>query len=360
MKICIDARWLKHSGIGTYLSEIIPKLIILKPNYHFTVLGNTKSINEILPNNISNITIVDFNAKMYSLTEQVLYSKVIPVDTDLYISTHFNIPLFYSKKIITIIYDLYHLANIKFYKNPLKFLYSYIFFKRLTEISEKIICISNFTKSELVKYTNIDSNKVIVIHLGVSEDRFKLDPRPPLYNSKYILFIGNFKPNKNLKNLILSFSLISDLIPHSLILVGKYDGFITNDNDVLLMIQDNSKIMKTGLVPYNDLKNFIQYADLLVFPSTYEGFGFPPLEAMALGCSTAISDIEVLREVCDENTIYFDPLNPADISKKILLLLNDTVLKESMIESSKSFVRKYNWDNTAHLTVQLIDEVLSK
>ena len=140
---------------------------------------------------------------------------------------------------------------------------------------------------------------------------------------KFILYVGNVKPHKNLTGLVEAFLLAKEkLRDYHLVIVGKKEGFITGDASLIKRISDNEflseRVIFTGYVPNDDLPVMYNLASLFVFPSFYEGFGLPPLEAMACGCPLLTSDAASMPEVCRDAARYFDAGNPSDIAEKII------------------------------------------
>lgn len=357
--ITIDARWVSSSGLGTYLTYILPGVIREFANCDFALMGNESEINSLLGPGYKNYYVIHSNDAMYSIKEQIGYIKKIPKKTKLYFSPHYNIPLFYRGNMLVTVHDLFHLAMPEFNSGFSKISYAKLMFYALSKRASAIITVSNFTKLELLKNIRFSSEKVYPIHLGVCKSFFSFNQLSQLVDFKYILFVGNIKPHKNLSTLIKAFKFISKLIPHKLILVGKKEGFITGDKAVLAedKISEN-RIIFTGKVGDLELKSYYKYADLLVFPSFYEGFGLPALEAMASGCPVLVSNISSLREICGDAAIYCNPNSEFDIAEKILLILKNSELKNSLIKIGLEKSTNYEWDTCISNTNKVIHSVL--
>ncbi len=168
------------------------------------------------------------------------------------------------------------------------------------------------------------------------------------FPEKYILYVGNFFPHKNLKRLIIAFNgiIAEDKFSHYvLVMVGgkKY--------------RKKRNIIITGHLEDNKLDNFYRAADLYVFPSLFEGFGFTPLEAMKRGVPVASSDISCLKEILGSAAIYFDPLDINDIKEKIKKTLCDRELRKELIKRGFELVKNYNWQKTAQETLCLYNQI---
>lgn len=144
-------------------------------------------------------------------------------------------------------------------------------------------------------------------------------------------------------------------IPHTLVIVGRKEGFITSDSEIVDLSQKSgSRIRFTGYISDEELKNYYHFADLFIFPSLYEGFGLPPLEAMATGCNNILcSDIPVLKEIYSNYVKYFDVYDTNDLALKIL-----KQLKVIYNVSSKDLIRKLSWDETAYRYLEIINSIL--
>jgi glycosyltransferase involved in cell wall biosynthesis len=141
--------------------------------------------------------------------------------------------------------------------------------------------------------------------------------------------------------------------------VGRKEGFITGDSSSFSEATKlEGRVFFTGYVTDKMLKQYMDYADALVFPSLYEGFGLPPLEAMATGCPVIASNIASLREIFGDAVFYFDPYRADDIAAKILELINNRTLLEFMRKKGLAHARKFDWDSCINETCKVIDSLL--
>ena len=360
--ITIDIRFLNHSGIGTYLRNLIPGVVSRFSDLNITLMGDPKAISEVDGlSSASNVTVVPAFSKMYSMQEQIDYARLIPRATRLYFATHYNIPLFYRGKMLVTVYDLFHLAMPKMVGGIHKSLYAKLMFNAVRRKASSIITISDFTKSELLKLTGHHSNQEITsIHLGVNNTWFNISKNSSPYPRPFILAVGNVKPHKNLSALIKAYSLIAHQIPHDLVLVGQKDGFITGDESLKNIADDlGSKVHFTGRVNQETLEQYFSYASCLAFPSIYEGFGLPPLEAMAANCPVISSNAGPMPEICGDAVLYFDPYNAAQLADKLKIVLSDDVLRSDLILRGQVHVRNFTWDSCIDKTSQVIRSLIS-
>ncbi|MCW1908068.1 MAG: glycosyltransferase family 4 protein [Candidatus Saccharibacteria bacterium] len=177
----------------------------------------------------------------------------------------------------------------------------------------------------------------------------------------YVLFIGNLEPRKNLGNLALAYSKLPNALKQrfSLVLAGA-EGWNNLDdmNQIRALIKDGNDIILTGYVNDDERNALFAQATALCFPSTYEGFGMPILEAMQAKIPTAISDMPVFHEVAGEAALYFDPTKPTAIAKALQRLLQDTSLRQQLIKQGNRQVSTYNWEQVAQSVLSKIDSVL--
>ena len=173
--------------------------------------------------------------------------------------------------------------------------------------------------------------------------------------------MGNVKPNKNLGSLVDAYSLLLEEIPHDLVIVGKKDGFITGDNVVISRAAGmGARVHFTGHLDETLLRQYVSHADIFVFPSLYEGFGLPPLEAMAAGCPVIASNAASLPEVCGDAVTYCDPYDANDIAEKIKLVLADGNKRERMRVKGFEHAKMFTWEKCAIETLPVIAKVISK
>lgn len=352
MNITIDARMINASGIGTVIKNVLKRMIYLKPEWQFNILGDEKELSYFDFLKEKNVKIIDCKAAIYSIKEQLKLIQYIPKTTDVFWSPHYNIPIFYSGKLIVTVHDVFHLAMPQFVQGIHKKIYAKFMFNRVKKQANQIITVSQFTADELYRIVGVPKEKIKVIYNGIDEDWFNIKLGKRVYNKPYILYVGNVKPHKNLITLIKAFSEVKDKIEQDLIIVGKKDGFITGDNKLNEFINNNKdRIIFTGYVKDNILKQYYKQADIFVFPSLYEGFGLPPLEALAAGCKKIIcSDIPAIREIYNNSIIYFNPYSVDDISRTLIQANNERYIFPFTFS-------KYDWNETVKRYVKLFENV---
>ena len=331
--------------MGTYLRNVLPGVIAAFPEQKFCLLGDKVVLSSLEWVNSANVCLVEAESAMYSLSEQLELVRKIPKETSLFWATHYNIPLLYRGKMLVTVYDLFHLAKPELVGGFHKRLYAKIMFNAVCRRAAAILTISRFSKDEFIRFTGEGRQSIFPIHLGVADPWFHIPPSASPYQRKYILFVGNVKPHKNLSALVKAFGSICDKIPHDLVIVGKKEGFITGDDVVANeAARLGSRVQFTGYVDDDKLRQYFAHAELLVFPSLYEGFGLPPLEAMAAGCPVLVSNAASMPEICGDAAVFFDPYQHEDMAVKMLEILSDDNLRESIRQNGYERARTFTWD----------------
>ncbi len=362
-KIVVDARMIKSSGIGTYLQSMLPNL---PGNYNPVLLGKTREIKALGLER--EIEIINFTSPIYSLSEQLMFPVKIP-GCDIFLSPHYNVPVLPVKagKKIVIIHDVYHLA---FYGRltGLQKLYAKYMIRKAVKNSDSVITVSKFSKSEIVKYTGVDETKISVVYCGLNKDVFK-----DFYNGdysgliqkyklpdKFFLFVSNIKPHKNLYNLLAAFlEILEKDEKYKIVVVGEYKKLITADKDVFKLLDKSPKLKRntvfTGYISRQELNALYRMAFALVFPSLYEGFGLPPLEAMICGCPVIAASTASIPEACGDAALYFDPYNVHDIKEKLELFINDESYMKVLTAKGRENIKRFSRENFAANLKMILD-----
>lgn len=233
-----------------------------------------------------------------------------------------------------------------------------------------ILTDSEFSKREIHQHLRVSLDRIRVIPLAVDScfsvrdkksalDRVRRKYRIPF--DRFILFVGTIQPRKNVSRLLEAFARLRAEVEleHGLVLVGpgKYRAY-----DVQRLCEEQglvNHVVHTGYVPAEELVDFYNAAELFVFPSLYEGFGFPPLEAMACGLPVAASRIGALEEVLGKGAAFFDPREPESIAATMRDLLEDELRRETLRQAGRAQARAYSWEVTARRTLSAYEEVLS-
>jgi len=345
-------------GIGTYISNLLPLVIQSQSDIKFNLLCDIDKIKNFDWGNYNNVNLINCSSPIYSIAEQYELFRTIPESTDLFWSPHYNIPLLYKGKLLVTVHDIFHVAMPEYIKGFHKRLYAKWMFNAVKRKANFVICVSEFTAKELVRLIGFEKQKLKIVHNGVNNKWSKVIKRISPCTKPYIIYVGNVKPHKNLVRLIQAFETLIFQIPHNLIIIGKKDGFITDDKLVKLYANKLAdRVHFTGFVTEEILYQYIINADALVLPSLYEGFGLPPLEAMACGCPCVVSNIASLPEVCGDAALYCDPYDVKDIASKIEIVISDVVLRQKLIELGRKRVKLYTWEKSAKAFMDVVEKI---
>ncbi len=363
--LCIDARMLLSSGIGTYLRSLLP--FIAKSSFRLRLIVN-KTLVEQLPW-LSRFSLEILEAPIYSFTEQLQLPALVG-HCDLFWSPHYNIPLLRlrARKRLVTIHDVNHLVFRKNLSLAQRF-YAHVVMRQAVKRSAHVITNSEFSKKELCKYIHAPADKITAMHLGVDVKRFFIEDdgrgaeikkryRLP---DKYFLFVGNLKPHKNLAGLIRAYRIAGDqLKDFPLMVVGKKEGFLQADSESQQLIEQfalHGEIRFLDFVPEEDLPSLYRLATATIFPSLYEGFGLPAIEAMSAGSPLAVSNVASLPEVCGDAALYFDPHQPEDIARMLIQLATHPQLLLTLKEKGIAHSQKFCWEKCASEHLQVMERL---
>jgi glycosyltransferase involved in cell wall biosynthesis len=220
------------------------------------------------------------------------------------------------------------------------------------KFAHRILTVSNFSKGEIIEYLGVPGEKIDVIYNGI--DEAFLDPDPGTrfdLPENYILYVGAMNPRKNIDHLIRSFRAFKTRWdhPHQLVLIGPGNKGVYKKFDIDAL---EESIVTPGFLPQSELKYAYQNSDLFVYPSLYEGFGLPPLEAMACGAPVIASNTSSLPEILDSSAVLVDPHDVDELSGKMHELLTDDTLRESLIRRGKERSRRFTWERAAEELIE--------
>lgn len=363
MHIVIDARVI-NSGTGTYVVKLLKYLQEIDTTNSYTVLLREKDKDYWKPT-ASNFTTHIAEFDNYSLAEQIGFKQLLDkLSPDL---VHFCMPqqpLLYRGKRVTTMHDTTLLKTYNSDKNWLvfhikQFVGKYVW-KRIAKTSDHVIAISQNTKREYQEYTHIPDDRISVIYEAGEAEIHAIEPYDILPFKEFILYVGQQPDYKNIRRLIEAHQALLEAHPNlGLVLAGRMNPD-TAANKRWSEAQGHRNVHFTGYIPDSQRDWLFTKAQAYVFPSLMEGFGLPPLEAMAYGTPVISSDTSCMPEVLGDAAEYFDPLNVQDMAAAVARVIDDDALRQGLIMRGHAQVAKYSWRRMAEQTHAVYLDVLKR
>jgi glycosyltransferase involved in cell wall biosynthesis len=348
MKIGIDVRKISDYGIGTHIRNVVLPAASMMPQHQFFLYYDPHNATDQNPD----YHWIEERAGKYSIREHFSLARKAKMNRiDLFHAPHYTLPLFLRSPAVVTIHDLIHLKFEHYFPAWKVHAAKYLIRKSATK-SRKIITVSETTLNDLLDWIPSLEGKVEVIYNRLSEVCFEessgTDVRSLGIGEEFILYVGNFKKHKGIDILLDAFSRNSGLPP--LILVGSGHDL---EHDLSERILGMRNVRLLGFAGQKILRALYSRALLFVFPSRYEGFGYPPLEAMAAGCAVLSSDAPAMKEVLGDAAEFFESGNPEDLLAKTEMLLSDQVLRNKLRQAGVLQARKFATDQSSRKIVEL-------
>lgn len=372
MKIAIDARgvnWYRGTGIGTYTEKLLKNILKFDNKNNYSLYWSGENYDEFRK---SNTKIIFASKKHHRFFEQYYFPQNIKSDKiDIFhmpqngIGMSDTIP---CKKIITI-HDLipFIMPETVGKGYLMKFLKEV---PKVVESADAILTVSECSKKDILKFMPIDENKIFVTPLSadskykpLNKDKCKLFLKMKYnINKPFILYIGGFSPRKNVKALITAFSKIYYNLnsEYNLVIVGSNKDDCSNLSELSNNLTIKSSIIFTGFVPENHLPIFYNACETFVYPSFYEGFGLPPLEAMSCGTPVISSNLTSIPEVVQDAGLLIDPYDTSILTDTLLELLNNETLKNELKLKGLERASSFSWEKTALRTLEVYKKVFAE
>ncbi|MBT3705034.1 glycosyltransferase family 4 protein [Candidatus Peregrinibacteria bacterium] len=359
MKIGIDCRMFSSNftGIGRYTAELVKNLEKdpKSKTHEFVLFFNEPEFSSYKPTK-PNFKPILVDAPHYSLKEQTKFlGQLNEQNLDLMHFTHFNAPIRYKKPFIVTIHDLTHtlFPGRKMRALPYRMAYKKVI-KNAVKKATHIIAVSENTKKDLIRIHKTNPEKIHTIYEGANKEFHQLKPaelktlKTPNIKEPFLLYTGVHRYHKNLPRLIKAFSLIAHKNRNlDLVITGKPDPLYPEAEEATKQFHLENRIHFTGLVPEDELIALYNLAEAYVFPSLYEGFGLPVLEAFACGTPVVASNVSSIPEIAGKAALLFDPENPKDIAEKIQKLLKSHSLQNDLRQKGLARVKAFSWQKMA-------------
>jgi glycosyltransferase involved in cell wall biosynthesis len=366
-RLGIDARKLADFGIGSYLQGLLGELALLLPDEE-VVLFVAPEGRSLLPELPEAWRILEVEARGYSVREQIsIPSAALRARLALLHVPHYVIPLLYPGRIVVTIHDIIHVLFPEFLPNQLAFAYARFLIRAAVKRSQRVITVSQTTADDLRRLFGASSERLEVIPNGVHQEFLtRGDPvqddllRARLGVTKpYLLHVGNHKPHKNAEGVLKAYQLlvgegVREVPP--LVLAGGFapDGPFARHAAGMGL---STRVRCLGHLERSELAALFRGAAIFIYPTLYEGFGLPVLEAMACGTPVVAGDVAAVREVTGDSALRVNPRDVTEIAGAVRRILEQPELQASLSERGRTHASRYHWRRTAQATLTVYREV---
>ncbi len=377
MKIGIDIRTLmdaQYSGVSEYVYNLVKNLLEQdKDNEYILFYNSFRNVDNRIPKFKGNYKIVKtrypnkiFNFLLQKFLKYPKIDKILGVDVFVAPNIGFYALSKECKKILTI-HDLSFLRYPEFFSWKRRLWHRVVNVKKQVKQFDKIVAVSENTANDLIDLCGIDEKKVKVIYSGIPDNyelqitNYELEKAKDTYSlpEKFILYLGTIEPRKNIRSIIQAYNKLRDaryeMRDTRLVLAGGKGWKSKNIYSECEKSKYKDDIIFTGYVNNEDKPALYNLAEMFVYPSFYEGFGFPPLESMVCGTPVLTSFSSSLPEIVGDAGIMIDPYNINDLTKAMEELLIDKDLKNSLKEKGFKQSRKFDWKETARKYLEFFD-----
>jgi glycosyltransferase involved in cell wall biosynthesis len=349
-RLFVDARCL-GSGIGVYATNLLAGLQSFAPPFSTTAITGPQYESRLRPLCDGVVTV---GAPIYSAREQVQIPWVARA-ADLLHVTHYNVPLAHKRPMVVSIHDLTHILDSTHARTFKSWIYARPMLTYAAQHSNHVFTLSSYSRDRIVEHLGIPASKITITYVGVGA-QFQPVPRESYQelcrelglSRRYLLFVGNLKPHKNVSTLLQAHAQVCRAgVDCDLVIVGddpRGRGLVRREIDKL-QTSDRVRIFPT--VPLDSLVNLYAGAQVLVLPSFEEGFGLPVAEAMACGTPVVCSRAASLPEVGGDAVEYFDPRSSADLAERLIQLLESPEKQARMRQMGFVQARRFTWSDCA-------------
>jgi glycosyltransferase involved in cell wall biosynthesis len=367
VRIGIDARKLHDFGIGTYIRNLLKQLARLDRDTEFVVLCRSDDASALASLG-ENFRPVAERAGNYSLAEQVKIPIALRRErVDLFHAPHYVLPPLVPCQSVVTIHDCIHLMFPQYLPSRLAYRYARASILTASRRATRVLTVSESSKRDILRFVDLPAEKIDVIY-NAHDERFTVEPREEdvirvreryQLHDEFVLYAGNVKPHKNLERLIDAFHMVRrrGLDHLKLVLIGDEISKYAALRRAVHQHQLHKYVRFLGYMPEETLAVMYRLAGVFVFPSLYEGFGLPPLEAMASGTPVVTSNVSSLPEVAGDAAVLVDPYDPAAIADGICRVLVDVQLRRDLRSKGLARAGQFSWEESVRRVRAIYGEV---
>ena len=373
MQITIDLSPVVHrkAGLATYARNLAEHLLTLDRANEYAAFHYGIGVAPLPPSlNHLPLTTVPWDARRWRLTVAAQYFTGGSMDrtmskTDLFHATEHLLPPLRATRTVFTFHDAIY-ALFPEYHLPLNRLFLGLMMPRFLRRANAIIAVSECSKRDAMRLYNIASEKITVIYEGVNpalrpvDDLNRIADVRARYakNQPFILCVGTIEPRKNISALVDALKILRARgLPHRLLVAGRKGWLYQSTFDHVKQSGMESQVDFLDYVPDADLAALLSACDAFVFPSLYEGFGLPPLEAMACGAPVVCSNTSSLPEVVGDSALLFNPRDVGEIANAIKRVITDRTLQDELRAKGIAQAKKFSWERAARETLSIYNSL---
>lgn len=354
MKIGIDVRKIRDTGIGTYIRSIVRAMLEIDPDDRFVLFGYEQDRN-VISFSGERVRWLPTTAGKYSLMEHVSLPYLARgAGIDVFHSPHYTLPLTLRSPSVVTIHDCIHVKFPEYLPTSFHHAYARFMARSAARRARIVITVSHTSREDIVSLLGVDENRVKVIHNGVDEEFFASEEEPA--PRQHILVVSSPKPHKNLIGAVAAYSLVADRIPQDLLIVGERPEDVSPVVGLVRQRGLEERVRFCGRLEGEALSNAYREALLLLSLSYYEGFGLPVLEAMASGVPVVLSRVASHPEVAGDAGLFVDPDDHRGAAEAMMKLIGDEEAREGLIRKGRERARLFPWRKAAEATLECYRE----
>jgi glycosyltransferase involved in cell wall biosynthesis len=366
LRIGVNALYLIPGGVGgteIYLRSLLEALARIDGINQYFVFTNQETGGDLVPP-AENFSHLPQHVRATSRPARMLWEQIVlPLEVsrsriDVLFNPGFTAPLYCPCPMLTVFHDLQHKRHPEFFRR-FDLLFWRIFLFAAAHRSSRLLAVSEQTASDLREIYRLPAERIEVVNHGVDPEFFRLSPKP--VTPPYVLCVSTLHPHKNLDRLLGAFATFHRDRPEFRLVLAGMRGFHADSLDqrrASLGLTDAAEF--TGWISRKRLYELYAGAAAFLYPSTFEGFGMPILEAMAAGIPSACSRIQPLAGIAGNAALTFDPYDEAAIGESMARIVGDRELRTRLSEAGPARASEFTWENTARRTLSLLQSVAAR